>query len=279
MHALRLQLGGVAVDRGGLVEEAHAGDARGGDDAGRLLQDRADEADGDAAHARDGVGREQWLARSLVDDVGSEVLELGAAEAAGGGVEQARVGAGHEEATALGGGAAAVLQAAQLGHALVELVVADGRVAQAHQAERFDSRLVAQQARDEGTGADEVARADAQAGGAGRRGLGLAGVEIGSHDGGAAKGPPVARARHGFELAVEVVDREELDLDRARLSAARRRQGAEPERARDEERGDGPPRRARWLPRSGRGARRRSSDHGPSRSRAGKPREHLRGAL
>ncbi len=88
--------------------------------------------------------REDRLAGVLVGDVGGQELEVRAGEPVAVLAAVDRV-------------AAAVLHAQQLVDALVELVVADPVVVQAHQVEGLDGRLVVEDRGDERRGADQVA--------------------------------------------------------------------------------------------------------------------------
>ena len=81
-HAVLVaQLLRVAVGGLGLVEELEVPDAGRRHDVRRALQRHADEADLDAAELADLVGREQRLARVATDDVGGEEPEVRAVEA------------------------------------------------------------------------------------------------------------------------------------------------------------------------------------------------------
>jgi hypothetical protein len=193
-----LQLAGVAVGRLGLVEEAQPADALGADDPGGVLQGHADEADPDALHLLDDVRRQQGPP-GLRDHVGGEVREVGALVGVSGLAAVDRV-------------APAPLDAQQLVGPLVELVVADGRDVELDGVERFDGRLVVEERRDQRRRADEVARRDGQAVGL----LRAQGSEVPGEVGHAAGRRAVDRAAGAggrLEVAVEVVDRQQLQVD------------------------------------------------------------------
>jgi hypothetical protein len=103
------------------------------------------------------------------------------------------------------------LHAQQLGHALVELVVADAGDVEMKGVHRLDRGLVVEQPRDERACADEVAGADgdrvrirgAKALDPGREILDPACIDSLSRP----DGDPPGRPRRRLEIAVEVVDR------------------------------------------------------------------------
>ncbi len=155
------------------------------------------------------AGRHEGLAGGAVEHVRGEIGKARAAEI-------------RHQAAGLAGTrriAAAGLLAQQFLAALVEFVVADRGQAQAEQVHRFDARLVGPHRGQRRAGADQVARADEQQvlvflapgrqraaqgfDAAGAQGLGLAG-------GGAGVGV-LAR----FQVAVEVVDGDQVECDRA----------------------------------------------------------------
>ena len=116
--------------------------------------------------------------------------------------------------------AAAALHPQQLGRALVELVVADRGEAEPEQVHRVDRRLVEEIGRGERRGADQVA------GGDGDR-VGMALPRACSSAAASCAAPPTRAfsmravglrdrrpARRRFDIAVEIVDREDLHLDR-----------------------------------------------------------------
>ncbi len=80
LDTLRAQLLRVTVRRLHLVGEVQPGHARRRDDARRVLERHADEADLDALHLVDGVRRQQRLAGRRDEGVRREVLEVGALE-------------------------------------------------------------------------------------------------------------------------------------------------------------------------------------------------------
>ena len=88
-------------------------------------------------------GGNSVLPRGLVDHVGGEELEVGATEAVAVEATVDRV-------------AATVLHPQELGGPLVELVVADGIEIESDLIHCFDGRLVVEQARQQGAGADQV---------------------------------------------------------------------------------------------------------------------------
>lgn len=111
--------------------------------------------------------------------------------------------------------AAAVVDPQQLLGALVELVVADAGVVQASQAQCLDRRFVVEGGQQQRRGADEVT------GGHGDRvvllGLGAELVEVAVevfHATGRDVADPSAGTARRLEVAVEVVERQQLDLDR-----------------------------------------------------------------
>ena len=208
------------VDGLGLVAEFQPGDAGWRDDVGRALQGEADEGHGNALELLDLVGRKQGLAGALVDRAGGEIAEFGAGE-------------GMRALAAVDRMAAAVLHAQQLVLAFVEFVVADGGDLQPHQRERLDGGLVVEHRRQQRAGADQVAGGDEDRvlvafaqlldqrrhvlGPAGRDGD-LLGLVLGVGDGDAARRRP--------EIAVEIVDREDAQIDGiCGLRLARRGEG------------------------------------------------------
>ncbi len=191
--------------------------------SGVALQRQPDEGDGHAVVLAHLVGREERFAGRLHDRAGGEILELGAEE-------------GMRSLAAVDRMAAAVLHALQLVRALVELMVADGGDVEAHHRQRLDGRLVVEQRGQKRARTDQVAGGDEDAvllafaalldqrrqmlGAAGghRYPLRLVG-RIGDAD----------AARRRLQVAVEVVQREDRQVDR---------RAAEGEaRARDEEAG------------------------------------------
>ena len=76
------QLRHQRVDRFGFVMKGQASNAGWHDDVGRRLQRQADEGYRDSVELLDVVGRQDGLARRVVDGAGGEVLEPGAGEAA-----------------------------------------------------------------------------------------------------------------------------------------------------------------------------------------------------
>ena len=209
-HALGTQLRHQLVDRFGLIVEAQALDAAGRDDARRAAQREPDEGHGDAFEGLDLIGGEQGLAGLEVPGAGREVVV-------------ARAGEGVRALAAGRRVAAALLLAQQLGRAVVELVVADGAHRQAHLAECLDRRLVVEQRREQRAGAYQVTGRDEDVvralrtevahdtrdigRAAGMHGDGLAGVlRIEDPD----------ALRRGQQIAVEIVQRQDADVDRRR---------------------------------------------------------------
>ncbi len=197
LDALSLQLGHQGVGGLDLVEEVVALDAGGGHEGVGGLEGHADEADLDAVDLLDPV-RGQRGGAALVDHVGRQPLEVGAGVGLIG------------EVAAVDRVAAAVLHAQQLGDALVELVVADAGHVEVHGVERFDRRLVVEQAAEGGGTPDEVAGGHGQA-------VLLAGpqlVEFGRKELGATGGYTVdGSGGVGLEMAVVVVEGQQLQLD------------------------------------------------------------------
>ena len=210
LDALRLEDRDQRVDRIGLVMEVDVRRGRRGHDVGRALEGHAHDGDIDAGELVDGVRREDRLAGVLVGDVGGEELEVGALEAVAREAAFDRV-------------AATLLHPGQLVGALVELVVPDAVVVEAHEVHGLDRRLVVEDRRDEGRGTDHVTRRHEQ------RVLRVRRLEV-AHV--AARGTPtppagVAPMRppelvgvRRPELAVEVVEAEDLDRGRLRFVAA-----------------------------------------------------------
>ena len=208
------ELARVAVRGRGLVEEAEVGDAGRRDDARRPFERHADEADLLALEAADHVGPEQRLGVVLADHVGGEELEVRPLERVAGLAAVVRV-------------AAAALHALELVFALVELVVADRVEVEPEQVHGLDRGLVVVERRHERARADQVARRDQsascacrarararscrgsrrrrRAGSSARRGgwRGLHGRRVEAD----------AAGRGRLEVAVEVVEGQQLDLD------------------------------------------------------------------
>ena len=210
LHAAAAQLARVAVGGVGLVEEVEPGHAGGRHDVGRPLERHADEADLDPAEALDLVGPEERPPGVLVDHVGGQEAEVGAREA--GAVE-----------AAVGGVAAAALHALELRGALVELVVAHRVEVEPDAVHRLDRRLVVEERRQQRRGADQVAGRDDQRVAV----LALLLAQVRGQElrpaRGHRRGAGRRRDRAGrgrLEMAVEVVQAEQLDLHVARLVPA-----------------------------------------------------------
>ena len=212
LHLLALQLADVAIGGVRLVGEVQHGREDRQEQLGRSFERHPDEADPDAADALDHVRREERPAGPDAGHVGGQEREVGAAVAVAVGAAVARV-------------AAAALEPQQLGGAFVELVVADRADVEADRVQRLDRRLVVEERRQQRAGADEVAgghdqrvavaaleRADVR-----REVLGAAGGH--AHLGGAQPAGDRPR-RVRLEVAVEVVDPEQLDLDLVRQPLA-----------------------------------------------------------
>src|SRR5690606_4129374 len=175
------------------------------------LQRHADEADPDAAELADRGAREQ-RPPLFVEHVRREVGELRPLERA---IELARLA----RRVLL---AAALLHAPELGDAAVELVVADGGETEPEAVERHDRRLVEEMGRDQRARADQVAGGDGdrvrlplaeprQRGAEPRRSAEPVLPPL-------ARGEPGLRTGRGFDVAVEIVEPEDLHgLDRGRL--------------------------------------------------------------
>jgi hypothetical protein len=219
LDALGAQLGHQGVDGVGFVLEAQAGHAGGRDDAGRALERHADEGHLDAVEGLDAVGRQQRAAGGGFDHVGRQPLELGAVKRARRGRAQAAAAVG--VGLAVGDLAAAVLQALELGRALVELVVADGVEFDADVVQGFDRGLVVEQRRDQRRGADEVTGTDHHVQRVGCFEFG----HFGGHELGATHGRTLRRGDGGvdtegarrLQVAVEVVEADQLDGEGHRL--------------------------------------------------------------
>ena len=226
------------VGRVGLVLEREPRHARGRDDRGRGLEHLTDEPDLEllAAVGLEPLGperREQGLAGGIDHHVGRQVLEVGTGVDVGGPAVRERVRRGR---AALGWVASAVLDAQQLVAALVELVVAHRREVDVHQVAGDGDGLFEEQPVGQGTGADVVAREN------GRLQVpvrGLAVLHRLGQVGGAAGELSVDVVPRGLEIAVEVVEGEEVDVGRALLGGLRPRRRSSPRPGRIS---SGPPR-------------------------------------
>src|SRR5690606_29657632 len=207
LQLLRRRVGGLH-----LVEEVDGGHAAGGDQRGGALQRHPDEAHVDAVDGTHLGARQQGLARVgltiLVDHVGGQPLEVGA------GVRLVR------EVAAVDRVAATVLHAQQLGGALVELVVAHRADVEADRVEALHGRFVVEQTRQERRAADEVT---------GRHGQGLVGqrhlAQVLQRRGQVLHPTDEVllrilrrgqRVRTGLEVAVVVVERQQLHVQAGR---------------------------------------------------------------
>ena len=203
VDAAALEHSRVAVGGGGLVEEPQPARERRGDVVGRALERHPDEADLHRPDLPDRERREDPLAGAPVDDVGGQEREVGA-------LVRRAVGAAVDRV------AAAALEAAQLSRTLVELVVADRRDVEPDHVHRLDRGLVVEERGEQRAAAHEVAGGDHErmAGALAQRPdvrgevLGAAGREalvLPAHD---------RARRRRLQVAVEVVDPEQLDAHR-----------------------------------------------------------------
>ncbi|WP_233998114.1 hypothetical protein [Erythrobacter sp. QSSC1-22B] len=202
------------VHRIGLVAKREAGNRVGRHDNGRSFQRHADHGHldlaGPAAEAADRVGGEQRVA-ALGSDVGREEGEVGTTEI--------RVHGARLERGVLF--AAALVQALQFGAAPVELVIADGVEVQPDEIHRVDGRFIQKQAGNQRRGPDQVSGRHHQAVGIARP----CGLDRRSEIGGAARGNLHLITRSAgmgdrparrLQIAVEIVERDQRHLDRAR---------------------------------------------------------------
>jgi hypothetical protein len=110
--------------------------------------------------------------------------------------------------------AAAVAHALELVDALVELVVAHGVHVEAEDVHRLDRRLVLEERRHERARADEVAAGDRERRPRVRRAQAVeVGVEVRPRRPRASRAVGQRDRAARFEVAVEVVEREELDVE------------------------------------------------------------------
>ncbi len=115
----------------------------------------------------------------------------------------------------------AVLYPEELAPSIVEFVVAHARDIDTHGVERFDRRLIVKHSREQGRRADQIAGrhdegirvARGQRRKMGREVLGAAGIDIGQ---------PAVRSCRRLQVAVEVVEGEQLDSDSIDCGLARR---------------------------------------------------------
>ena len=159
-HSLRLQLGHQRIDGAHLVPKLQARYPRGDHHRGRAAQRQSNKADANAFDVADRIGRQHRLAAGLDNDIGSQVLVARTLKAA---LVHAGVATNHATApVGTAGITATVLQAQQFGCALVKLVVTHAADVQANLVEHFYRGLVMEQARHQGRGAHQIARADHQ---------------------------------------------------------------------------------------------------------------------
>ena len=198
LEARHQRVGGV-----GLVGELHPRDPGWRDQGRGRLQRHADEANPNTPDRLDrGAGEDAGAAG--VNDVGSEVGKFGARERFDG----AWLAGGRIDLDAAAG-----LHPLQFGDTPIELMIADRRELKPRHAQRGHRRLVEEQCRADRTGTDQIARSNGHAVG------GSALLERGGEIG---RTPRRDRAigggdsqLGGLEIAVEIVDRENLDFDRA----------------------------------------------------------------
>ena len=247
------------VDRLRFVVEGQAGHTGGRDDGRRRPQRHADESHLDALERLDAVGRQQRLAGPGLDHVGRQPLEVGSVERAGSRRSEplAAVGVGQ----AAGVLAAAVLQTAQLVLALVELVVAHRREVDTDLVQRLDGRLVEEQRRDQWRRADEVTGSDHHrvlVGGLHPRDIGRQVLRTAHRIACRTRHQVDTKVAGRFEVAVVVVDADDLDGDRllgsgARLHGGQTEEGRQGQQEGTDHHGVLPPDRVAKLPRSGHG--------------------------
>lgn len=160
---------------------------------GGCLQGHTDKGHGDTLVLADGVGREDRGARLVVDDIGGEEVET-------------RTGEWIAVQVAVDGVRSALLHAAQLVAAVVELVVADAVDVEADEVHGLDGGFVVEQGGDQGRCADEVSGGDEDR----VLRLGAGGGDVGGQIIGAAH--PTEGVGGGGDMAVEVVDGDDAEL-------------------------------------------------------------------
>ena len=220
LDAARLQLGHQRVHCLGLVAEFEAGGARRRDDVWRALQGKSDEGHRNALEFPDLVRRKHGLSGALLDRAGGQVMEFRALE-------------GMRSLAFVDRMAAAVLHPQQFVLAFVELVIADGGKREPHHRQRLDGRLVMEHRREKRAGADQVAGRHedgiavpfAELPDQRRQVLGAAGRDDDLLRPVLGIGDPYA-ARRRVKIAVEIVDRENSQIDGiSGLGLARRGEG------------------------------------------------------
>ena len=233
VRSIRLERRHQGIGGRGFVGEDQSPDCRWRHQIAGRLERHADEADPDRPRGRgeafDPARREHGRPVGL-DDIGGEIAEAAARKR----LDRAR----HPPRML---GAAAVLHPFQLKHAFVEFMIADRVKLEPDPAHRLDCRLVEKQRRGQRGRADRVAGRNRHRPGrclpqslqvgrqlrrAARRQLDLGPVGFDHFD-----------RRRGFEIAVEIVERENLDLDRLRGNGWRRdarRRGRDPGAGRKE---------------------------------------------
>ncbi len=201
--ALGAQLRDQRVHGVGLVGEIQPGHTRGRDDGRRAFQRHADECDLVAQEVLHPVGRKEGPAAGGLGHVGGQEAEAGAGEAA---IPQ--VGRQTLARVDVGGMVAALLHAQQFVLALVEFMVPDGVEVDADAVHGLDRGLVLEQRRGQRAGADHVAGRD-------HRMQRVGGLELLDAGGKARHARIAGGAFTAFDIAVEVVEGDELDLQRA----------------------------------------------------------------
>ena len=203
---------GLLVDGLHLVGKTHAGDTGRVDQAGRALERQADEADRHATDHAHGRAGQQQLVVGALEDVCGQIGVVGA------GIRRRREVAAVDRVTP------AVLHAQQFRGSLVELVVADAGHIQPENVEGLDAGFVMEHPGQERGTTDRVARGDRQ-----RIHVAHLGAQLGELRGeilhaarGGGRGVAGERAVGRLEMAVVVVEGEQLHRDRpGRLSTRR----------------------------------------------------------
>ena len=200
----------------GLLLERQTGDSCRRDDRGGRFEHLAEEPNRELLPAvgLEPLGRvrgEQGLARRVHDHVGGQVLEIGARKDVRARTVRQSVGSGGAPIDRL---AAAVLDAKQLGAALVELVVSDRGEVDVHEVRRDRDRLLEEEPVRQRAGADVVA---------GEEGRllavvqGLAVLHRLGEIGGTACEMSVDVVAGCFEVAVQVVEGQKVNIGRLTL--------------------------------------------------------------
>ena len=169
LDALFPQAGDKGVHRLRFVLKGHPLHGRLGHYGRGAFEGQSDERDAYTLIVSYGVGREDRVAGGVVNDVGSEELELSASEWVA-------------VQIALDGMGAAALHPPELREALVELMVAHAVEVEPHKVHGLDGRFVVKESGNERRPSDEVARGDEH----GVFDLGPRGGDVGSEE----IGPP-----------------------------------------------------------------------------------------